>query len=56
MSPLNGFFLFVITTTFLGGLVTFFATSSERGVLGVVAISCGLLLAVWGLLRIRERR
>jgi hypothetical protein len=56
MTPLNGYFAFLVTTAFLGGLVIFFATGSEREVLLVVALTCGLLLAIWGLQRIRERR
>ncbi len=56
MSPLNGYFAFLVTTAFLGGLVTFFVTGSEHEVLLVASLGCGLLLAVWGALRIRERR
>lgn len=56
MNPLNGYFALLVTTAFLGGLVTFFATGSEHEVLLVVALGCGLLLAVWALLRLRERR
>jgi hypothetical protein len=56
MSPLNGYFALLVTTAFLGGLITFFATGSELEVLIVVALTCGLLLAIWVLLRIRERR
>ena len=55
MNPLNGYFALLVTTAFLGGLVTF-ATGSEHEVLLVVALGCGLLLAVWALLRLRERR